>query len=475
MFRKLSYKITALIIALLFAIIGSVAAIYIANCRSLYIKHEIGMMSRAYDKLARFNFNNRNKIDDFFEMYGDQEYTVIICNSDFERIYSSKKNTNSLRAKESWIKKNAKLFTEDARPQYISNENVSDIISLQRKLKKDGTYYYIYIHESLKTVDAVFSYANLLMLVMLCVFLGSSACCMFILVNRSIRPVSQISDIANEIAKNNYSVRYTGKMPNNEIGTLAKSVNRMADKIEENTSRLKNYNFLLKEDIKRLNEYEEMRKRVISNITHELKTPLAIISSQIEMMSCVDNEEKRSAYYDSAMKEIDKMSALISRALNFSAGEKEIFGGEKQSVNLSEYISTLVSDISTFLYTKNVKYISHIEPGCSIEIVPNHIDHIFNNYIMNAARYVLNGGRVIIKLEKLDAKYRFSVYNDGEPMKDGNLNKVWTDFYKLDDSNSELSVGLGLFIVKEISIIDRADCGVENKDNGVEFWYDFLQ
>ncbi len=76
---------------------------------------------------------------------------------------------------------------------------------------------------------------------------------------------------------------------------------------------------------------------------------------------------------------------------------------------------------------------------------------------------------MIIKLEKLDAKYRFSVYNDGEPMKDGNLNKVWTDFYKLDDSNSELSVGLGLFIEKEISIIDRADCGVENKDNGVEF------
>ncbi len=141
--------------------------------------------------------------------------------------------------------------------------------------------------------------------------------------------------------------------------------------MKKNTSRLKKTTIsFLKEDIKRLNEYEEMRKRVISNITHELKTPLAIISSQIEMMSCVDNEEKRSAYYDSAMKEIDKMSALISRALNFSAGEKEIFGGEKQSVNLSEYISTLVSDISTFLYTKTLSTYRILSRAAVLKLYP---------------------------------------------------------------------------------------------------------
>ncbi len=146
MFRKLSYKNHCFNYCLaFFAIIGSVAAIYIANCRSLYIKHEIGMMSRAYDKLARFNFNNRNKIDDFFEMYGDQEYTVIICNSDFERIYSSKKNTNSLRAKESWIKKNAKLFTEDARPQYIFNEKRLGYYFVAAQAEK-GRNILLYLH-----------------------------------------------------------------------------------------------------------------------------------------------------------------------------------------------------------------------------------------------------------------------------------------------------------------------------------------
>ncbi len=475
MFRKLSYKITALIIALLFAIIGSTAAIYIVNCRSLYIEHEVSMMNRAYNELTKLDFDNRDKIDDFFETYGDQEYTAIICNSDFKRIYISRKSTNSIRAKESWIKNHTDQFTEDARPQLASNDSFTDIISLQRKLAKNGLVYYVYIHESLKTVDAVLNFTNSFLLVMLCVFLASSALCVLILVSKNIKPISRISSIANEIAKNNLSVRYTGKMPKNEIGTLAKSVNGMADKIEENTLRLKNYNFLLKEDIKRLNEYEEMRKRVVSNITHELKTPLAIISSQIEMMSCVESEEKRRTYYDSAMREIGKMSSLISRTLNFSAGEKEIFGGKKQLIDLSEYVSTLVSDISTFLYTKDVRYISHIEPGCRIEIVPNHVDHIFNNYVANAVRHVVNGGRVRISLQKRDAKYRFSVYNDGKHMSESDLHKIWTDFYRSDDSNRELSVGLGLFIVKEISIIDRDECGVENVDNGVEFWYDFFQ
>ena len=79
---------------------------------------------------------------------------------------------------------------------------------------------------------------------------------MFTLVSNTIRPIRKLSDIASNITEDNYSKRYEGKITNDEIGILAKQINNMADTIQTNFNNLSNFNFLLKADVARMNEYE---------------------------------------------------------------------------------------------------------------------------------------------------------------------------------------------------------------------------
>ena len=118
-------------------------------------------------------------------------------------------------------------------------------------------------------------------------------------------------------------MRYKGKVHKDETGRLALSVNRMADNLQDQINDLNNYNFVLKEDNSRMLEYESMRKNVIRNITHDLKTPLAIISCQVEMMNSCEDSEKKDFYYQSAMEEIQKMSLMISEVLGLTLSERK--------------------------------------------------------------------------------------------------------------------------------------------------------
>ena len=336
--------------------------------------------------------------------------------------------------------------------------------------------YYIFIEESLRTSDAVVDFTNSFLVKLIVIFIIVSGIVVFILINRTTRSLRTLSDVAAKISEGDYSVRYNGKITNDEVGVLASNLNFMANTIAENVNDLKNYNFLLKEDNSRMSEYESMRKRVLTNVTHELKTPLAIISSQIEMMTVTKSDEKKKYYYESAMDEIDKMSKLISRLLNFSAGEKVIFENEKTEINLGEYIKNLCDKSITVIKSKNVKFKEMLE-DCKIIASLEHIEHIFNNYLMNAMQYGAEGGLIEVCVKKQKDCCRFSVFNEGSSIDESESEKIWTDFYRVQTGIAQDSkkVGIGLFIVKEISLINHDRCGFINRQGGVEFWYDFCE
>ena len=143
-----------------------------------------------------------------------------------------------------------------------------------------------------------------------------------------------------------------------EIGELAVSVNKMADTIHENINELENYNFVLREDNSYIKEFEQTRRLMLRNITHDLKTPLAVISSQIEMLNICEEQEKKDYYYQSAMEEIGKMNKMISSVLRLTTEERELIRKNARLTDVSELIGELCKSRRAYVESRELELIA---------------------------------------------------------------------------------------------------------------------
>lgn len=474
MFKKLSVKIAVYTMLVLILTIGAATFFYASNAKKLYVHNEKDIMEKALISLNKINFSrNIPKIDDFLEEYYEQTYDLYICDENLAPVFSTKRSAKTADIIKAIFYDSIDEFSENCKPTVQNEDKRNEVIVLKAKIENYGKNYYVFIEQSLKTNDSVFTYTNRFLLIMVCGFVIISGILVIFMLRRTTKSLTRLSEVTTRISKGDYTARYNGKIENDEIGVLANNLNLMADKISENLNSLNNYNFLLKEDNKRMTEYENMRKRVLTNITHELKTPLAIISSQIEMMTVTKDDNKKLYYYNSALEEIDKMSKLISRLLNFQAGEKNVFENETKTLKLDKIIKSLCKKCEPLLATKQLTLETDIRPF-EIESSNEIIEHIFDNYIMNAIQNCRKKGKIKVGLIADDFKCRLSVFNEGKPIPDEKKEKIWTDFYKSAPSKeADRHSGIGLFIIKEISLINHDECGFENKNNGVEFRYDF--
>ena len=177
------------------------------------------------------------------------------------------------------------------------------------------------------------------------------------------------------------------------------------------------------------------------------------------------------------------MSTAITGVLQNSVYEKNILQGKPEKVNLSEIIGSLVDKSRDYVRSHDLKYEWEIDPSCIKYMYPDHVDHIFNNYLTNAIVHSREKGRIRVTLKDMDPLVRFSVYNDGDPIPPEDQEKIWLEFASLNNQKeitlsgkgeTETGSGLGLFIVKEISLVYSSNCGIINQKEGVEFWFDFI-
>lgn len=486
MTKKLSVRLTAYIVITLIVITVVFVPLYLMVQKPLYIHLEKSDIAAFAQGLERCSFKkNSSDIENFEEKNNVNNYVVSIRNEKFKLIYSNasyEKYNKRYRYKDPDANKTTtdheiSRYSKNAVAEhYVSDDGHFEKISLRNCIDKNGKTYYIYISLDLRAIDSFFSFSNDVLVKVLVAYIAVCAVILFVLINKAIGPVSKLTNVTERIAHSDYNVRYNGRITKDEIGTLASNINEMADTIQENISSLSNYNFLLKEDLNYMSEYENMRQRVVCNITHELKTPLAIISSQIEMMNLSRDDDKKAFYYSSAMDEVDKMSKLISRLLNYSVRDRDIFSDEVRSVNLSREIEALLNKSESYIVSKKIKLKTEIEDVGMLTLSQNHIEHVFNNYISNAVSHTKPGGKIKVRLTRRGEVARLSVYNDGVTIDNSLKDSIWTEAFtsnkNLTDSN--MHMGLGLFIVKEISVIDHTVCGFINHSGGVEFWFDFI-
>lgn len=260
-------------------------------------------------------------------------------------------------------------------------------------------------------------------------------------------PILEINSIASKMAKMDFSKKIDVKT-SDEFGELASNLNLLSETLSKNIKDLEHSNKRLKNDITNKNKQEKIREEFISNVTHEIKMPIAIIKSHIEAIQDNINKEKTEEYYKIINEEINHLNDLFVEMIKIS--EKEMLS-EKENINLNEFIKKEVNKFSSLASSKNNEIIIEGEFK-EILFNKNDLDIILNNLIENAIKYSYNNTKIYIKGYIKNSYNYIEVINEGDLISKDDLKKIWNRFYRIEKSHNKKygGYGLGLSIVKQI-------------------------
>ena len=240
-----------------------------------------------------------------------------------------------------------------------------------------------------------------------------------------------------------------------------------------------NYDFAnteLKEDIERKEKTEEMRREFLSNVTHELKTPLALIRGYAEGLAegVADDPESTKFYTEVIVDEADKMNRMVSRLLSLNQLE---FGDTQFTMMRFDIVGFIRGCLASVEMLARQKEISvRLENRAPLYVWADEFwtEEVFINYFSNAVNHC-EGEKVIdIHFEEKQNCVRVVVFNTGKPIPEEAVPHLWEKFYKVDKARTREygGSGVGLSVVKAIMDQMQQDYGVINYVNGVSFWFE---
>ena len=294
----------------------------------------------------------------------------------------------------------------------------------------------------------------------------------YFLSRRFTRPVLEIRDVAEHMADLDFSSRYCGPVED-EIGELGISINRLSGHLEKTISALRETNLQLEEEIDKARRLDEMRRNLLINVSHELKTPLALIQGYAEglRLNLNSDAESRDFYCSVIEDETRHMTRMVSELLSVSRIEAGTTAPQPESFSLDEMLDDLLVRLQAAASERNLK-IDCRPTGATLFADRDMISQVLTNYLSNAIDHTPEGGRIAVFGEKQADKELLTVYNEGSHIPEQEIPKIWQSFYKLDQARTRAfgGTGIGLSIVKAVLEAHKCQYGVRNTRDGVEFW-----
>ena len=293
-------------------------------------------------------------------------------------------------------------------------------------------------------------------------------------------PISEITAIAKKMANLDFSHKYE-VTDDDEINELGESINVMSEKLEKTINQLRNTNIELEKDIEKKSKIDEMRKSFISDVSHELKTPIALIQGYSEgLLENVNTDsESRRFYAEVILDESNKMDKLVKQLLELTRLEYEKREFNNRTFDIVELEKEIVRSSKVMIEEKDVKIEFDTPEKINVFADDFYISQIITNYLTNAIKHVKDiGGEKYIKITNIiipeKGKVRVTLFNTGENISKENLSRIWNRFFKADEARNreDGGSGIGLSIVRAIMNNYGTDYGVENKENGVEFYFE---
>ena len=318
-----------------------------------------------------------------------------------------------------------------------------------------GENFYLTITSTLAPVDATSKVLqNQLMLIsvisLLMAFLLS-----YFFAKQLAKPIVKITDSAKQLATGDYSVEFEGSTYT-EINELSEALNNAAHE---------------------LSKTDRLRRDLIANVSHDLRTPMTIIKSYAEMIRDLsgNNPEKRAAHTQVIIDEADRLTTLVNDILDLSKLESGTAKIVFEEFNLSREVSEIVNRFTVFSETQGYNFIAHIEKDLFVIGDEHSIVQVIYNLISNAVNYTGDDKTVEITLKKADTNARFEVKDTGEGISEKDRTLIWDRYYRASElhKRTKLGTGVGLSIVKNILENHKAPYGVDTTlGSGSVFWFE---
>lgn len=262
----------------------------------------------------------------------------------------------------------------------------------------------------------------------------------YFLSKRLTKPIIHINYVAQEIAQLNFDKKVE-KTTEDELGVLGESINLISDKLSGVLMDLRQSNAKLKEDIEKEKRLEKMRRKFVSSVSHELKTPISMIQGYADGLkfNIASSQEDREYYCDVIIDETDKMDHLVKDLLDLSSYESGAFKIVKSTFDLTELVKETVEKYRKVFQSKNIRLDVDFEEKCLIKADKLRIEQVITNFISNAEKYVSEKGCIKIETMKRENHLYVSVFNTGDPIPPSELQNIWTSFYKIDEKGKKLT------------------------------------
>lgn len=299
-----------------------------------------------------------------------------------------------------------------------------------------------------------------------------------IFVSRGItNPIRNLSEISEKMTHLDFEARYKRqRRVKNEIDELGEHVNELSATLEQTISELKSANIALQRDIEEKIQIDEMRKEFLSNVSHELKTPLAVISGYAEgLAECVnDDAESRNYYCEVILDETEKMNRMVKSLLSLNQLELGQEHLQLQRFDLTELLLGILQQMSILMEQNGIRLDFSEKESVYVWGDEFKIEEVLMNYLSNAIHHAKGEKRIHVYYTKQEKTVRVHVFNSGDPIPEQALPEIWTKFYKVDKARTREygGTGIGLSIVKAIMQSHKQDFGVLNHTDGVEFWFE---
>ena len=391
--------------------------IYAVCCYPAYAALKTRTIYQLYDELENMKLSDLDDDDiDTLNEFQKEKFEVMVTDEDFQKIYTSR-TAVSRDYIDRYIKNRQEEYTENAKVMQ-RNLELRHVLILKGKIIDDGHTFYVYIKKDVQSGIDIIKGTTIyfLVIIMVAIFLY-------------------------------YVLSQKGEWE------------------KEKQSKQSDYQLL------------ESQREFVANISHELKTPLAVVSSQVEMLEIAGDKIDRTYYYSSIHEELDKMSRMVGELLDFSMLDNQMSAMEMSRVNVSEMVEYLLLRYDAVFRKNEIKIEQNVEKKCLVYGNRMYLERAANNYLMNAFQHTEQGKCIRVTLKKVKKRIRLDVYNDGELIKEDQIEHIWDSFYTtsqkktpVTSENNVRNVGLGLFVVRKIVTKHKGTCGVSNQENGVLFW-----
>lgn len=295
-------------------------------------------------------------------------------------------------------------------------------------------------------------------------------------------PILELNGIARRIAKLDFSSKYKRgqnwetREELDELDELGRSINFLSEELGKSIRELREANQKLAVDNAKQQKIDQMRKEFVSNVSHELKTPLALIQGYAEGLKAnvMESEADKDFYCNVIMDEVIRMNRLVRDLLELSRLESGSFQLDLEEFNLVELVKLALEKYKLQFKAEGILVQLESPEVIVVKADYSNIERVFLNYLDNAIHHLNERKTIIITLSHQATKAKVGVFNYGKPISDEDLEQIWFSFYKADKARtrSYSGIGLGLSIVKAIMEQHRNQYGVLNHEDGVEFWFE---